>query len=313
MDQLQPLKPPQQQWRQRQRDPPLPRGSSSRRGGGRRSRASPAKHFARIQQLDDQRLAIQVQTQRAAGPEIIAPTRPTGSQRRPRLGVGRSRRWAPRRDWALAAALDGGDGSVRSTHPPRSETTWTTRCSLLFTSDRAATPSPTQGRRGLFAQLPTPRNGDLLVVGASANSDRRTWHDSCFRRRASESLCPGCLVSRAPIDATSRVTVLSILRTTRAEMTVIDGGSLQTCPMSYRSCRNRPADHRRGHAGTGPRRQRAYRGSIRPVRRGFRFQPYCPPEVLVPPRPGGRTYPSGNRLSAATRRWRAVKRPVGDA
>ncbi|MFN8073382.1 MAG: hypothetical protein U0R66_16480 [Mycobacterium sp.] len=194
--------------------------------------AQAQQNTARIQQLDDQRLAIQVQTQRAAGPEIIAPTRPTEVSGAPGWALG-----------AVGGGLLGGIGALAAAMGWRR---WVgainSPAALGDDVDHPLQPVVHLGSRGdtkpdaglarsLFAQLPTPRNGDLLVVGASANSgSAEVARLIAFAAAEHQRVYVERLVDRAPIlDATSRHRSFDSADYP-GEMTVIDGGSLETCP-----------------------------------------------------------------------------------
>lgn len=166
--------------------------------------ARPGTGNARIEQLDNQRLAIQVQAQRAAGPEIVAPPLPTEVNGAPGWALGAVGGGFLGGIGALAAALGWRRwvGAISSPAGLADEVDHLLQPVVDLGSPADDTHADAGLARSLFAQLPTPRDGHLLVVGASANSGSAD-------------------VARLIAFAADEQGV---------EATVVDGGSLDTSP-----------------------------------------------------------------------------------
>lgn len=167
--------------------------------------AQAQQNGARIQQLDNQRLAIQVQTQRAAGPEIVTPPRPTEVNGAPGWALGAVGGGLLGGIGALGAALGWRRwvGAINSPAGLADEVDHPLQPVVHLGSLADDTQADAGLARSLFAQLPTQRDGDLLVVGASENSG---------------SGDVARLIAFAADEQSAETT------------TVLDGGSLDTSP-----------------------------------------------------------------------------------
>jgi hypothetical protein len=194
------------------------------------SSPSPDAVQARLQQLDLQRLAIETQMQRPAAVQIVQPT-----MEAPVAGVP---------GWSLGAvggALGGGLITLAAAYA------WRKRAGVVIAQadaltgqiQRVLTPTVRLGgltessdayaglARSLYTQLPTPRTGRLLIVGASADSGSdEIARLIAFAIAEHRQVDVGYLAQDAlPVDSSH-----AFADQEDGPSAVIDGGSIDTSP-----------------------------------------------------------------------------------
>ena len=182
----------------------------------------------RVQQLKAQRLAIEVQTARSAGVQVVSA---------PALAPVNG---AP--DWSLGAVGGGVLGGVLAL---AAVLAWRRRTGLITSvpaleSQLEHVLLPTiqigtldessdeyeQLARSLYAQLPAPRTGTILLVGASVDSGTDEVADLlAFAAAEHTSVRVVHLLSGIPFEPIVSPEVLTSQFTS-----IIDGGSIDTCP-----------------------------------------------------------------------------------
>jgi len=188
-----------------------------------------AETQARIEQLQQQRLAIEVQTQRSAPMQIVQPPTKTPITGAPSLALG-----------AVGGGLAGGLLTLAGVLAWRKRVGVITSPAVLANQiEHVLLPVVRLGAwevrsapyarlaRSLFAQLPAPRSGQILVVGASAQSGTEQVAELVASAAAEHSdVCIEHLPDgyesfdwlEAPADSRTGIT------------TVIDAGSVDTSP-----------------------------------------------------------------------------------
>jgi hypothetical protein len=207
-------------------DPDASRGANSVNNA---SNGTPPDDInTRIQQLKTQRLAIEVQTQRSAGVQVVSA---------PAIAPVKG---AP--DWSLGAAGGGLLGGVLAL---AAVLAWRKRVgvitsvavlesqieNVLLPTVRLGTLDESsdeyeQLARTLYAQLPAPRSGTILLVGASVDSGTDEVADLiAFAAAEHCSVRVVHLLSGIPFEP-----IVSPRDVTAEFTSIIDGGSIDTCP-----------------------------------------------------------------------------------
>jgi hypothetical protein len=181
---------------------------------------------ARIQQLDAQRLAIEVQTRRAAPVQVVQPPTMEEVTRVPPWSLG-----------AVGGGLIGGLLALAGALTRRKRVGVITAPSVLEGQIEhvlmpivrlGALPESSHAylrlARSLYAQLPSPRPGRILLVGASADSG--TEYVAGLIAFAVEEHAPVCVVYL--VDGVQTLDGVEAL--TEGATAVIDGGSVDTSP-----------------------------------------------------------------------------------
>jgi hypothetical protein len=190
--------------------------------------AAPDDVQTRLQQLKAQRLAIEVQTARSASVQVVSA---------PAIAPVKG---AP--DWSLGAAGGGVLGGVLSL---AAVLAWRRRIGLITSVPALETQIehvllPTvrlgtlddssdeyeQLARSLYAQLPAPRRGTILLVGASVDSGTDEVADLIAFAAAEHSVVRVVhLLSGIPFEP-----IVSPEDLTSEFTSIIDGGSIDSCP-----------------------------------------------------------------------------------